>query len=95
MKFISLIKAFFQGTTKILYIGFSVLSLSVVLIEIIGSGGISDKGVVIIAFWGVILAFIFWVSHTWIKNTQYVGLYIVLVSLLCVGLYFGGYLKFS
>ena len=91
----SIIKAFFQGATKILYIILSVLSLSVVLIEIIGSGSIADKSVVIIAFWGLLLAFICWLCHIWIKHTQYIGLCAVLVSLIYAGLYFFGDLKFS
>jgi len=48
----SLIKAFFQGATKVLYMILGFISLSVVLIEIIESGSIMDKGVVFIAFWG-------------------------------------------
>ena len=54
----------------------------------------ADKGVVIIAFWGGLLAFILWLCHIWIKHTKYIGLCFVLVSLLYGGLYFFGDLKF-
>ena len=91
----SSVKAFFQVVTKILYIILSAISFLVVLIEIIESGSVMDKGVVIIAFWGLVLAFICWLSHIWIKHTQYIGLCVVLVSLIYGCLYFFGDLKFS
>jgi len=36
-------------------------------------GSISDKGVVLFLFWGLIFAFLFWLLHLWIKNTKYIG----------------------
>ncbi len=89
----SSVKAFFQAVTKILYIFLSAISLLVILVEVIDSGGVYDKSVVFIAFWGLVLAFICWLCHIWIKHTQYIGLCFVLVSLFYGGLYFFGNLN--
>jgi len=67
--------------TKTLYSILGVLSLSVLLIELIGSGGVSDKAVVIVVFWAGILAFVFWVFHTWIKHTKFVGFALFIASI--------------
>jgi len=50
-----------------------VLSLVVVIVEAISYGSISDKGVVLFLFWGLVFSFIFWLLHSWIKNTKYIG----------------------
>jgi len=51
------------------------------LIELIEVGGIADKAVVIIVFWGGILAFVFLIFHLWIKNTKFVGFILFIASI--------------
>jgi len=48
---------------------------------LIGSGGVSDKAVVIVVFWAGILAIVFWVFHTWIKHTKFVGFVLFIASI--------------
>jgi len=85
MKFYLLTKALFLKVTKGLYIIFWWLSICIVLIEVIDSGGVSDKGVVFYAFWGIVFSFVLWVSHLWVKHTKYIGLCGVLIALLLWG----------
>jgi len=73
IKLFSLTKILLLWVTKALYIVLSVLSLFVVIIEAMSYGSISDKGVVLFLFWGLIFAFLFWLLHIWIKNTKYIG----------------------
>jgi len=49
------------------------LSLVIVLVEAISYGSISDKGVVLFLFWGLVFSFIFLLTHSWIKHTKYIG----------------------